>query len=175
VWHVPDPQAVIGIDGCPGGWVGARVGADGALAWLVLPLKLDVAQLAEQATAVAIDIPIGLPTSGYRRADDAARKILGARAPGVFSTPVRPVLKADSYPEACVISAQVNGKAVTRQAWAIVPRIRAVDEGMIAGLQDRVIEAHPEVSFLGNASAGDGRQADLAGSAAAHRGLARFC
>jgi predicted RNase H-like nuclease len=148
VWHVPDPQAVIGIDGCPGGWVGARVGADGALAWLVLPLKLDVAQLAEQATAVAIDIPIGLPSSTHRSADLAAKHFLGpGTSSSVFFTPVRRVMRAGVYAEACEMSRGATGKAISQQTWAIIPRIRAIDEAITPRMQDRVVEAHAEVSF----------------------------
>jgi predicted RNase H-like nuclease len=148
VWHVLDAPAVIGIDGCPGGWVGARIDADGALTWLVLPLDLPVAELAGQASAVAVDIPIGLPAAGRRRADLAAKRVLGPRAASsVFFTPVRQVLHASSYPEACEIARRETGKAISRQTWHIVDRIRAVDEAMTPDLQGRVIEAHPEVSF----------------------------
>jgi predicted RNase H-like nuclease len=148
VWHVADATAVIGIDGCPGGWIGAGVEADGALTWLVLPLDLPVADLAEQAAAMAIDIPIGLPASGRRAADVAAQQFLtpGA-ASSVFFTPVREVLHADSYTDACSTAREATGKAISQQTWAIVPRIRSIDAAMIPALQDRVIEAHPEVSF----------------------------
>jgi predicted RNase H-like nuclease len=148
VWHVPHAPAVIGVDGCPGGWIGAQVDADGRVRWQVLPLDLDVGQLAKQSDAVAVDIPIGLPTSGYRRADVAAKQRLGySAASSVFFTPVRAVLRANTYTDACTIARRETGKAMSKQTWAIVPRIRAVDEAMTAGLQDRVVEAHPEVSF----------------------------
>ena len=34
---MPYAPAVIGVDGCLGGWIGAQVDADGALTGLVLP------------------------------------------------------------------------------------------------------------------------------------------
>ena len=41
----------------------------------------------------------------------------------------------------------VSGKGVSRQAFAIYPKIREVDQVMTAKLPERVIEVHPELCF----------------------------
>ena len=142
-------MVVLGVDGCPGGgWVGALVSAR-TVRLLALPDARAV--LAVDAEAIAIDIPIGLPDSGPRRSDVAARRLLGSRGVCVFPAPVRAVLTADSYADACAAARRASGRALSRQTWGIVPRIADLDRrlGTRPGLLDRrVIEAHPELSFL---------------------------
>lgn len=98
----------------------------------------------------AIDVPIGLPDRGSRRADQAARVKLGwPRCASVFPTPIRPALRATSWEEACDITATVDGRRVPRQTFAILPKIREID-GLLqanAGLHHRLLEVHPELSF----------------------------
>src|SRR5206468_1411244 len=53
-----------------------------------------------EAQVIGVDIPIGLPESGARPADVAARRFVGPRASSVFTTPQRAVLEAPSYAEA---------------------------------------------------------------------------
>ena len=133
---------MLGVDGCPGGWIGARL--DGAaVTWHLLPDATSVLALA--VDAVAIDIPIGLPDHAARACDTAARRLLGRRGTTVFTAPVRAVLDATSYAEACELSRRQAGRAISRQTWAIVPRIRDVDEAL--GERTDVLEVHPEASF----------------------------
>ena len=135
-------SAVLGVDGCPGGWVGALVrGTD--VAWLLLPDAAAV--LAVEADAVGIDIPIGLPDVGPRVCDVAARARLGARRSSVFPAPVRAVLAASSYADARARSVAASGRSLSAQAWNLVPRIADVDA---AGIDhSRVVEVHPELVF----------------------------
>lgn len=136
-------SAVLGVDGCPGGWVGARVNGD-AVEWLLLPDAAAV--LAVPAAAVGIDIPIGLPEVGPRPCDVAARSRLGARRSSVFPAPVRAVLAAASYEEARMRSVAASGRSLSAQAWQLVPRIADVDA---AGVDHRrVVEVHPELVFV---------------------------
>ncbi len=89
--------AVLGVDGCPGGWVGALV--DGPmLTWHSGPFA---ALLALPAQVVAVDFPIGLPAGADRRgADLEARIALGPQRSSVFLTPPRVVLDAPTQAEA---------------------------------------------------------------------------
>src|SRR5687768_7838617 len=94
-------MAVPGVAGCPGGWVAARV-ADAGVTW-------HVGQFAElivlDVAVVAVDIPIGLPAGGDRRAADLeARAVLGAQRSSVFFVPPRAVLDATSQWEATLLS-----------------------------------------------------------------------
>jgi predicted RNase H-like nuclease len=102
---------------------------------------------AGELAAVAIDIPIGLPDSDPRPCDLAARKIIGPRASSVFPAPPRSVLGSASYEEACTRSRAACGKSMSRQAFAILPKVESVDRIMTRDLQDRFFEVHPELSF----------------------------
>ena len=83
---------------------------------------------------IAVDMPIGLPASGRRACDTAARVALGPRRSSVFPVPTRTALAATSF-------AEVTGLSI--QAWNLVPKIREVDACWVP----RVIECSPELSF----------------------------
>ncbi len=144
-------MATLGVDGSPGGWIGALVSdvlaGDGRahVQWLSLPDAGAI--LAVDASTVGIDIPIGLPEHGPRRCDVEARCRVGPRASSVFPAPVRPVLKAQTYAEARAILAERGGSSISAHAFGIVPKVRDVDIAMTPALNDRVVEVHPEVSF----------------------------
>jgi predicted RNase H-like nuclease len=97
------------------------------------------------AAVVGVDVPIGIPESGMREADEAARRFVGPRASSVFPTPIRPVLEAGTYAQARSVATQLTGKSISAQAYALRRRILEIDE--YARTDERVIEVHPEVSF----------------------------
>lgn len=145
---------MLGADGCPDRWVVAEIDAAApreqrTVRWHLLPL--DPAELlALPAVAIAIDVPIGLPPTGSRPCDDAARELLGPARPSVFLTPSRPVLEAADYRAACTLAWSRSERAPSKQLWGIQPRIRAVDRGLQGATpadRDRVVECHPELSF----------------------------
>jgi predicted RNase H-like nuclease len=139
----PD-DAVLGVDGCPGGWIGALLtGSD--VEWLLLPDAAAV--LAAPAAVVGIDIPIGLPAAGPRACDVAARARLGPRRNSVFPAPVRAVLGAGTYDEACRRSRAVSGRALSKQTWHITERIADLDAALLPHHHARVVEVHPELVF----------------------------
>jgi predicted RNase H-like nuclease len=137
--------AVLGVDGWRGQWVGARL--EGRRVTLsVLPDAAAV--LAERGvTVVAIDMPIGLSDDGPRACDVAARKLMGRAGSSVFPAPLRPVLACASYEEACAVSRAASGKALSVQAWNLVPAIRSLDEALGDPPDARVHEAFPELAF----------------------------
>lgn len=139
-------EQIAGIDGCQSRWL-AISHVPGSSSFVAQVLATN--ELAAQPWALAaIDIPIGLPGSGVREADGAARKFVGPRASSVFPCPIRPALDATSWQEACEITYQHNGHRVSRQTFAILPKIRAVDECVRStDLRQRLYEIHPEVSF----------------------------
>jgi predicted RNase H-like nuclease len=137
--------AVLGVDGWRGAWVGALL--DGRSVTL-LPLPAVAAVLAvPDVELVAIDMPIGLSDDGVRPCDVAARKRLGRAGSSVFPAPLRPVLGATDYVDACSISVKASGKALSKQAWNLVPAIRALDGALGHPPTDRVVEVHPELAF----------------------------
>ena len=97
--------------------------------------------------AAAIDIPIGLAPSDPRRSDIEARKRLGQRRSSVFPAPVRAVLAATTYAEACAISRATCGRAISRQLFNILPKIREVDALVTPRRQQRLVEMSPELSL----------------------------
>jgi len=98
-------------------------------------------------TAAAIDIPIGLPPAGPRRADVEARRQLGPRRSSVFPAPVRAVLAASTYEEACALSRAASGKAISKQLFNILPKIREVDQLITPLRQQHLFEMCPELSL----------------------------
>jgi predicted RNase H-like nuclease len=96
---------------------------------------------------VAIDMPIGLSEDGVRACDVAARRRLGRAGSSVFPAPLRQVLGADDYADACRISVTASGKALSKQAWNLVPAIRSLDDALGDPPTDRVVEVHPELAF----------------------------
>lgn len=125
-------------------------GTPAEIAWEVVPSLKHLFSSNGAPSLLALDIPIGLPEIGSRACDLQARKLLGrGRASSVFPAPIRPLLAASSHREASDIRYAVEGKRLPIQAWAIVPKIREVDEFLRAdvGARGRVHEVHPEVCF----------------------------
>ena len=139
---------VLGVDGCPGGWVGAVVttGRRPLVAWVLLPDATALLALAATCAATGVDMPVGLG-DGPRQCDVQARARLGPRRSSVFPAPVRAVLGAGSYTDACTVSRQVSGRALSVQAWHLVPRIADLDTALPDGGVPWLSEMHPELSF----------------------------
>src|SRR5512143_4090806 len=140
-----------GADGCKGGWV--LVTQDlrtGFVSWQRCSTASELFYRSPELDIIALDIPIGLTEKGGRVCDQEARQLLkGGRASSVFPAPVRAVLSATAYAEACRIGTTVEGKKLSRQAWAIAPKIREVDDLLRRDpqLRAKTREVHPEVCF----------------------------
>jgi predicted RNase H-like nuclease len=85
----------------------------------------------------------------------------------VFPAPVRPVLAARYYADACAVSIRARGKSLSLQTFGLVPAIRSLDDALGDPPDPRVHEVHPELSFR----ALDGRVIDrkASGSGLAQR------
>ncbi|MBL8199872.1 MAG: DUF429 domain-containing protein [Chromatiales bacterium] len=139
-----------GADGCRGGWLCVkREGDSASLRASVHPTAGQMLESLGGNAVLCIDIPIGLTDAGPRTCDLEARALLGRRGSSVFPAPIRPMLKAGSYGEACEIGRQRAGKALSKQCWAIVPKIDEVDRALrtLAATGPTVREVHPEVCF----------------------------
>ncbi|MDT7572806.1 MAG: hypothetical protein QOE05_2980 [Actinomycetota bacterium] len=139
---------VLGADGVSRNrWVVAEVADRGPVTWHLVTGAAELLALADTtgAAAVALDVPIGLPASGQRRCDQEAYASLGARRSSVFMAPPRHVLEHDRY-----AAARAASPGLTAQAFALISRIRDVDEVLRAAgdrIHDVVFECHPELSF----------------------------
>jgi predicted RNase H-like nuclease len=145
-WQGAVVAAVLGVDGCPGGWVAARV-QDGTLSWHAGTFA---ELLALPADVVAVDVPIGLPAGPRRRAADVeARAALGPQRSSVFFVPPRVVLEAGDQPHATLLSRAAGSVGVSVQTFHILGKVAEVDALLQAdrALVDRVLEVHPELSL----------------------------
>ncbi len=144
----------VGIDGCRAGWLVASIGPDGDAQLRVAPdIEQALAGLG-QATAL-IDMPIGLARRAPREAEAMTRAALGRpRSSSVFAVPCRDAVYAHGYEQACARNRAAWGKAISRQAWNICPRIVELDTFLCAHAcgQRRVREGHPELCFWGLAA-----------------------
>jgi len=141
---------LVGVDGCPGGWLAVIVHPRRALAARVFATFADLVESVGASARIGIDIPIGLPEKGARQCELDARQLLGRpRMSSVFPVPPRACLRAESYDDACLIRYEIDGKKMSKQAYGILPKIREVDEYLTAHsrVASRVVEVHPELSF----------------------------
>ena len=135
-----DSLRCAGVDGCRDGWVVAtrldvRVVATFAD---VLALGFDV---------VAVDMPIGVSYATTRSCEREARRFISPRGSTIFPTPVRGCFESASYRDACDVSRAAIGRAISKQAWNILPKIREIDDVITTAHVDSVVESHPECAF----------------------------
>jgi predicted RNase H-like nuclease len=144
-------DAVLGVDGCRAGWVGALLRGttyDVLVAGDIASLVASARRLAPRLGVVGIDIPIGLPDDRTRLADGLARARLPVgRKSSVFPTPSRSAAEQTTHPEASSANRAVLGVGLSIQAFHLVPKIVDVDAYVRSGPPVMVLEAHPEVSF----------------------------
>ena len=109
--------------------------------------------LPEAPTVLGVDLPIGCPDAaapGGRACDRQARQLLGhPRGASVFSPPAHDALQADTYEEALRRNRASGPDApgLSKQAFHLVPKLRALAARMTPERQDRVREVHPELAF----------------------------
>lgn len=138
-----------GADGCKRGWICLLRDQSGQTVPRLFETAESLMDQDPRPAVLAIDIPIGLPEIGPRLCDLEARKRLGPRASSVFPAPIRPLLEAAAWEEACLIRQRIEGKRISRQTWAIVSKIAEVDRALREKPARRgwVREVHPEVCF----------------------------
>lgn len=136
-----------GVDGYKNGWIAAILDDTGRTE-VKAYCNFQSLQNDTSLSLIVIDIPIGLPEIGARACDEEARNCLGRlRASSVFPAPIRSMLFARDWEDACRLRMERDGKRCSKQVAAILPKIREVNEAMTAYLQHRIREGHPELSF----------------------------
>jgi predicted RNase H-like nuclease len=148
-------RAVLGVDGCRGGWVGVVLGPDpaapprGVYGATIADLVAEAAGAGGGAplAAIGIDMPVHLGDAWPRPGDVAARAHLGRKASSLFVTPPPAAYGAPTYAEACAVARELTGGwAPSRQAWALGPKIAEV-AAWAPDAPCPLHEVHPEVSF----------------------------
>ena len=139
----------VGVDWAATGWF-AVFSRDGEWSAGFYPTIWSVWKYHSDADRILVDVPIGLPSveQGRRRCDELAKQYLGRLHRSIFYTPVRDAVYEPNLDAAKAINEDA-GYSIQNQAWAIVPRIREVDEFLdtYPGARDRIRETHPEVCF----------------------------
>jgi predicted RNase H-like nuclease len=135
----------VGLDGYSRGWVAVRI--DGVRRELLL-LGAISELLALPFDRAGVDMPIGLPESGVRDCDLAARAMLRPHASRVFTGARRGLWNHASHSAANLALKRQGEAGVSIQLWNLGPKICEVDAIMTPHLQRRVREAHPELVFL---------------------------
>jgi predicted RNase H-like nuclease len=147
---------VAGVDGCRAGWIAVLMDmGNTACARIMVAPTLDlIVDTPEAPAIIAVDMPIGLPetTAGSGRAPEKLiRSLLGKRQSSVFAIPSRRAVHALDYGEACALALATSDppRKVSRQGFAIFPKIREVDALLRSrpDLMNRVYEVHPELAF----------------------------
>lgn len=135
---------VWGLDGYKKGWVAVSIDAQEKRRFELLESNTPPHVA---AMMVMIDIPIGLPQSGYRGCDKAARLLLKGAQSRVFIGLRRPLFDyLDDYPAANQW-AKRDGMGLAKQAFNILPKIAAIDAIMTPARQESFRESHPELVF----------------------------
>ena len=141
----------LGVDGCRGGWIAIALGSNGFTPKLA-ETSQELLELLKVAELTFIDIPIGLSDrEASRDCDRLLRKALSPHfSTSVFNPPVRKAIYACSYEDACQQNAVATGKKISKQSWNISPKIRLVDELLIAhpSFRETLLESHPEFLFF---------------------------
>ncbi|MGE0621119.1 MAG: DUF429 domain-containing protein [Pseudomonadales bacterium] len=142
---------VVGIDGCKVGWCCVELADNGSWSIDVMPDIGEVWRRFRGASAIFIDVPIGLRDFGsdQRHCEIEARRCLGRRHSTVFTPPLRSSLAFNSYEEASANNFKLAGKKLSRQAWGILPKIAEVDRFLNDCVSARSVlsEVHPELLF----------------------------
>lgn len=141
----------VGADGYRDRWLAVVIDETDVQDAFVERTAIDVLAAVPTATAFAFDIPLGLPDEGLRDADALARRLLARRGSSVFATFPRPVLESPTYQAALAAARELGLPGISRQSYGLRAKILELDE--VARDDERVIEAHPELSFF--ALAGD--------------------
>ena len=163
------PVTLVGVDGCPGGWIAVwRQGGDEPSV-RVFPAFAELIDAIPEDAIVAVDMPIGLPefsSRGGRGPEALVRPLLGPRQSSVFSIPSRAAVYAETAPfttveewyaahrRASEIAMRTSDppRGVSIQAFGIFPKIREIDALLrerpvlrerLAALQDRMGGASP--------------------------------
>jgi len=139
----------VGIDGCKAGWFYVGIGDDKEFSFGVVPQFSQISFLLDSAELVLVDIPIGLPSMDIpdRKCESLARQLVKKRRSSVFSVPARSVLSKPTYEAASEENRRVLGVGLSVQSWALVPKIREVDQYLLQKREKRIREMHPEVVF----------------------------
>lgn len=148
----------VGVDGCKAGWFSVGFSGTGDYEVMGFFVFADLLAYHKDAKLILVDIPIGLPDGAEGRAcDGEARNRLpvGRGKSSVFPTPTRHTVNSVKqapgnykhvYDLASNAEQESAGKGLSKQAFAITPKIGEVDD-LLPRQSPKVREVHPEICF----------------------------
>ena len=141
----------LGIDGCRAGWLLLGLNDDGENMCQLLPRIVELDAYLALAEVILIDIPIGLRGRhpDERSCDKQARRVLRPdRGASIFPAPSRCALQCQTYEQASERNRGCTGRRLSKQSYAILPKIREVDDYLKQrDRRAKIHEMHPEVCF----------------------------
>lgn len=140
----------VGVDGCKGEWIAAAISGD----WFEVSKYKTIDEICakyQDADAVLIDIPIGLPESrseALKRPDVELRKRLKEKSSSVFNTPFRQIVYAPDIKKAWELNSELDGRQ-TPISMTLRKAVKQVDRFLQTHpqWQNRLLESHPEYCF----------------------------
>lgn len=156
---LPPGATHVGVDGAGAGWLaathhGGRWRFETFERFDALRDHLDAPE------RVLVDVPVGVPETGRRACDEAAKAVLGRRSASVFYAPTEAALSVRrnferydrDHDRARAAASDRNEAAgaggLTFQAWHITDLVVEVDDALAPPPFDGVYrEAHPELTF----------------------------
>lgn len=139
----------VGIDGCKGRWLAVALSDMGHEVQLFDRID-QVCEYYKHADSILLDMPIGLSEHVQDiRPDSALRKKLKGKASSVFNAPCRQAVYEEDYSNASNLNFRIVGNKLSRQSFAITPKIREVDSFLQINPEwkNRLLESHPEYCF----------------------------
>lgn len=76
--------------------------------------------------------------------------MLSGKASSVFNTPCRQAVDESDYPNASNVNFKIMGRKLTKQSFAIMPKIKELDSFLHnhPKWKNRILESHPEYCFF---------------------------
>lgn len=139
----------VGIDGCKGKWLCVAISHNGYEVNLFDTIR-EVCEHYGRADSILVDMPIGLPEStNDMRPDAALCKALKGKASSVFNVPCRQAVYQTEYEMASITNNDIMGKKLSKQSFAILPKIKEVDLFLQTNpvWKNCLLESHPEYCF----------------------------
>lgn len=140
----------VGVTWTPAGLFGVILREDGDPETDFFPSVWSLWKYHSNATRILVDVPLGLPVDSRRTCDVEAKRLLGEYHQRLFYTPTRQAVYEQHFETAKRVNERA-GFSIQNQVWALVPRIRELDEFLDRhhGAIDRIAETRPELCFFG--------------------------
>jgi len=138
---------VAGIDRWRKGWVIALDGPTQTTLTEVATIS-EALDATGDALVVALDMPLSLPVSGRRNAEEVLKAELGAAGRSIFYSPTETALACCDRASADAANRAAGGGGISAQSWGLAGSIREARAALATHpAQSSWWETHPESSF----------------------------